>query len=113
MESVSSLLSPKEYDLIIPGIENNKATIGISSVLLDFKNIKIIRIKILAKNIIQKASPKNAVQTNVEGLISGHTEHRKDDNNATIPQIPIVAFPKPCKNVFLLPFFSAITSCFV
>ena len=70
-------------------------------------------IKILAKNIIQKASPKNAVQTNVEGLIIGHTEHKKDDNSATIPQIPIVAFPKPCKNVFLLSFFSAITSCFV
>ena len=113
MQSVSSLLSPKEYDFIIPGIENNNATIGISNVLLDFKKIKMMRIKILAKNIIQKASPKNAVQTNVEGLISGHIEHRKDDNNATIPQIPIVAFPKPCKNVFLLPFFSAITSCFV
>lgn len=113
MESVSSLLSPKEYDFIIPGIENNKATIGISSVLLDFRQIKMMRIMILAKNIIQKASPKNAVQTNVEGLIIGHTEHKKEDNSATMPQIPIVAFPKPCKNVFLLTFFSAITFCFV
>jgi hypothetical protein len=68
---------------------------------------------ILVKNIIQKASPKKAVQTNLEGLISGQIEHKKDDNNATIPQIPIVAFPKPCKNVFLLTFLPIIISCFV
>jgi hypothetical protein len=111
--AVSSLFSPKEYDFANPGIDNISANIGINSVLLDLRNINIKSIITLAKNIIQKASPKNAVQTNVEGLISGHIEHRKDDNNATIPQIPIVAFPKPCKNVFLLSFFSAITSCFV
>ena len=56
----------------------------------------------LANNINQNASPKNAVHTNVEGLISGHIAQRNDDSNATIPQIPIVALPNPCKKVFLL-----------
>ena len=63
----------------------------------------------LAKNIIQNANPKKAVHTKTEGLISGHTEQRNDDTNATIPQIPIIDFPNPCKKVFLL-FLSLFSS---
>ena len=71
------------------------ATIGISSVLLDFNDIKMISIIILANNIIQNANPKNAVHTKMDGLIRGHTEHKKDDIRAAMPQMPIINFPKP------------------
>ena len=87
--------------------------IGISSVLLDFKNINTIRIKILAKNIIQNPKPKNAVHTNIEGFMNGHKAHKKADTKATIPQIPINDLLKPCKNVFLLCTTFPITSYFV
>lgn len=98
-----------------PGIESNKAAIGISNVLLDFKNINIIRINTLVKNISQKPKPKKAVQTNFEGFMNGHNAHKKDDIKAIIPQIPINNLLKPCRNVFLLfcTLFSAITYCFV
>ena len=115
IDAVSSFFSPKEYDLANPGIDNISANIGISSVLLDLRNINIKSIITLAKNIIQNANPKNAVQTKEDGLIKGHIAHRNADIKAAIPQMPIISFPKPWKKVFLL-FFSfpcAITSCFV
>ena len=87
-----------------------------SSVLLDLREIKIMSIIMLAKNIIQNANPKKAVHTKIEGLISGHKEHKKDDNKATIPQMPIIALPNPCKKVFLLFLsfaFSPITTYFL
>ena len=86
----------------MPGIENKSATIGISRILLDFKNIKIMSIITLAKNIIQNANPKKAVHTKTDGLMSGHTEQRNADNKATIPQMPIMDLPNPCKKLFLL-----------
>ena len=67
----------------------------------------------LAKNIIQKPKPKNAIHTNVEGSMNGHRAHKKADNRDTIPQTPINDLLKPCKNVFLLLVSFSITSCFV
>ena len=87
-----------------------------SSVLLDLREIKIMSIIMLAKNMIQNANPKKAVHTKTEGLISGHKEQRKDDNKAAIPQMPIIALPNPCKKVFLLFLsfaFSPITTYFL
>ena len=113
--SVSSFFSPIEYDFTNPGIDNISANIGISSVLLDFRNINIKSIITLAKNIIQNANPKNAIQTKEDGLMKGHIAHRNADIKAAIPQMPIISFPKPWKKVFLL-FFSfpcAITFYFV
>ena len=95
-----------------PGIENISATIGINNVRLDFKNINIMSMIIFAMNIIQNAKPKNAVQTKSDGFIKGHNAHRKAASIAPIPNIPIISFPNPCRNVFLLASF-AITSCFV
>jgi hypothetical protein len=95
IEATSSFLSPKEYDLTIPGIEKRRATIGIRRVLLDFKDINTIKIITLAKNIIQKAKPKKAVHTKTEGLIRGHIEHRNADIKAAIPQTPIISLPNP------------------
>ena len=86
----------------MPGIENRRAIIGIRRVLLDLRKIKIMSIIKLEKNIIQNANPKKAVHTKNDGLIRGHIEHRKEDNNAAIPHIPIIALPNPCKKVFLL-----------
>lgn len=69
----------------------------------------------LAKNIIQNANPKKAVQTKDEGLIYGHIAHRNADNITPIPHVPIINFPKPWKKVFLLLFSLtfAITFYFV
>ena len=69
----------------------------------------------LAKNIIQKPKPKNAVHTNVEGFMNGHKAHKTADNKAAIPQKPINNLLKPCKKVFLLldSFSFSITSYFV
>lgn len=67
----------------------------------------------LAKNIIQNPKPKNAVHTNIEGFMNGHKAHKKADNKATIPQIPISNLLKPCNNVFLLLVSFLITSYFV
>jgi len=78
-----------------PGIENNKANIGINNVLLDFKEINMMRITTLEKNIIQNPNPKNAVQTNDEGFMKGQKAHRNDDKRAANPQIPTIDFPNP------------------
>ena len=71
-----------------------------------------MRIIMLANIITQNASPKNAVHTKTDGFMNGHNAHKNAANKAAIPQMPIIAFPNPCKNVFLLASFS-ITSCFV
>ena len=76
-------------------MEINNAAIGIKRVLLDFKEINIIRIKILAKNIIQNPNPKNAVHTNIEGFMKGHRAQSSEKNNSIIPPIPITDFPNP------------------
>ena len=86
---------PKENDLTNPGIENNKANIGINKVFLDFKKIKIMSIKTLVKKIIQNPNPKKAVHTNNDGLMKGQKAQRNDDKRAAIPQIPIIDFPNP------------------
>ena len=76
-------------------MEINNAAIGIKRALLDFKEINIIRIKILAKNIIQNPNPKNAVHTNIEGFMKGHKEQSSEKDNSIIPPIPITDFPNP------------------
>lgn len=76
-------------------MENNKAIIGISNVLLDFNRINIMRIMMLEKNIIQNPNPKNAVHTKTEGLMNGQNAHKTDDKRAIIPQIPTIDFPNP------------------
>lgn len=66
-----------------------------NNVLLDLNKIKIMRINILAKNIIQNPNPKKAVHTNFDGLMNGHNAQRNEKKRAANPHTPIIDFHKP------------------
>ena len=64
--------------------------------------------QILQKKIIQKPRPKNAVQTNVDGLMNGDIAHNKDANSSNIPKIPTIDLSIFCKKVLHKYFFICI-----